>query len=388
MTHRGALWTRSLVSVLTLATFVGSVSYLLAARTRLERVTMPAPSASPSLSAASPGGAASAYGIAVRLTDLMSSASISSPRSGERAERGILIRHWRRHPSPYQETRPEVARMVQVVGLTQSEKGPDAAGNLSQETKPKSPERKTGFKGLAEQDQEDRRIKVFGLGEGTHDERECIVVAQPSTLRFRLRVPKQARLRVAPAVLGNGDVTFHVAFRPSAGAQRRELASARVHGPTKQFRDWGLDLAALGIAESEGELELSTEATSHEPLVALWGSPVILAPNSSSLPYNLLFIIVDAMRSDAISAAHDAAEDRAKRSAKLPPLDAWFEAIPQVAPELDRLATGGTVWSNSWSAAMWTRPSTVSLLTGMRASHTGLEILALELLGDQRRNFY
>lgn len=326
-------------------------------------------------------------GIALRLLDLLEHAQISAPRQSERPERGLLAKHWRRHRLPYTGPSGELGRLVQAVGLTQPlEVEPSRAASASgliQATAKRQSEMLSGDG----RELDDRDLRTFGLGEGSHDQRESLVVAAPATVRFKLRVPAGAKLRLAPGVIGNGEVSFSIGFH-SDGGVLHPLGAITLRGPSKQFSDWSIDLQAAGVADKDGELELSCESKSHEPAIALWGDPVVVAPKASRLPYNVLFIIVDAMRSDTIAAAHDADEDRARKFAQTPALEAWIDAIPEVAPELDKLAASGAIWPHSWSAAMWTRPSTVALLTGQRASHTGLEVLALELLGDQRQRFY
>lgn len=392
----------------------GASQCLLAGRRASERSTMPravasrAPSSSPD---SHTGPAVGELGVAIRLVDQLEKAQVAVPSLADRQVRSLLSGHWRRHLAPYTGLGGDLARLVQHVGLslhptasTGEESGkksafiPSTSANRSSAgtlagTRASAKGNNRGRAGtlkppLGDTERRERNVRTFGLGEGSFSQRECIVAPPPGSLRFRLHLPRGAKLRVAPAVLGEGEAAFSVAFRPTIGGERRLLGTQTRRGPSRRFVDWTVDLAAAGLDNVEGELELATATTSREPVVALWASPIILAPEASQLPYNVLFVIVDAMRSDAISASHDPAEDERRRQAKHPPLDAWFNAMPEVAPELDRLAANGAIWKHSWSAAMWTRPSTVSLLTGLRAGHTGLDILALELIGDQRRNFY
>jgi len=106
------------------------------------------------------------------------------------------------------------------------------------------------------------------------------------------------------------------------------------------------------------------------------------------LPYNTLFIVVDAMRGDALASSHTAVDDVAIAGSAMPPFDAWLPRMPEVAPNLDRLASRGVTFAKAWTAAMWTRPATVAMLTGMRASRLGLPILELEPRPGQIRAFY
>ena len=376
-----------------------SGTYLYVARGRSVRSTMPvaprSPPLAPTASAVSVTSMAP-QGVAVRivsrLIDQLDEAQVSVPSLGERQVKALLKAHWRRHLTPHASRTGQQARLVQSVGLSLHPTAPSKAAS-NDPGKSYGPRPALGGAGSArpqldDTERRERNIRTFGLGQGTFEERECIVAPPPGSLRFKLHLPRNAKLRVAPALLGEGETVFTVAFRKATGGESRVLGTQTLRGPSRRYVDWTLDLAKSGCENCEGELELSTASVGKEPALALWGSPVILAPELTRLPYNVLFVIVDAMRSDAIAASHDPVEDQRRRQAKHAPLDAWFEAMPEVAPELDRLAASGAIWEHSWSAAMWTRPATLSLLTGLRASHTGLDILALELIGDQRRNFY
>ncbi len=409
-----AIGARIVLSAVLLGMVVSATDYLLAARRASERSTMPSamPSATPKTLESQPseGHEGTELGVAIRLVDQLGNARVDVPNLGDRQLKGLLTSHWRRHIAPMVGPGGELGRMVQSIGLSrhpiplpkssQKQFGPhstqdpqrkNAVARRSERSGAKDKEARRGSPFVSRLDDgelRERNLRTFGLGEGTYDQRECIVAPPPAALRFKLHLPKGAKLRVAPALLGDAEVAFTVSFRPTNGGEQRVLGTTSLRGPSRSYVDWTIDLSSAGLDDIEGELTLLTEAKSREPMIALWGSPVIIAPKATRLPYNVLFIIVDAMRSDAISASHDPTEDQRRKQAKYPPLDAWFEAIPEVAPELDRLATVGVIWEHSWSTAMWTRPATLSLLTGLRASHTGLEILALELLGDQRRRFY
>lgn len=386
MTRRGVWSLRlALLAVVTISA-VSSALYLGRARELAARSTMPLPRRNQEKKS-TPGDSGAATGVWLRLVDRIEQARISAPRAAERAERGLLTKHWRRYRLPYAKPVGELGRFVQAVGLTQPLDSDDASRTPSIKSRAVDSRGKRESHSSDQGEHDEREVRTFGLGEGSHDQRESLVLAAPASLRFELHVPAGATLRTAPAVLGPNEVTFRIRFRSTSGALH-SLGQTTVRGTSKWYRDSSIDLQAAGISELDGELEFSCESRANEPAIALWGSPVIVAPKASRLPYNVLFIIVDAMRSDAISASHDPVEDNARKQAEEPPLEAWFDELPEVAPELDKLAERGAIWYHSWSAAMWTRPSTVSLLTGQRASHTGLDILALELLGDQRQRFY
>jgi len=111
--------------------------------------------------------------------------------------------------------------------------------------------------------------------------------------------------------------------------------------------------------------------------VAFWGTPVVLGPGASSVPFNILFVVIDALRGDAIAATHSPALDERMTRAPVPPLDAWLPRVPEVAPNMDAVAARGVVLENAWSAGTWSRPGTIAMLAGLRSGTVGLNCLDL-----------
>ncbi|MGC4065956.1 MAG: sulfatase [Polyangiaceae bacterium] len=314
-------------------------------------------------------------GIYLRVTDALDQAHWSAPRLSEPKSLGALTEHWRRHRTPFAGPRGDAGKWVQAIGLERSRHKTAPKDELAKATGDEADQKSEQF----------RRTQTFGLAEGSFDEREAIVLPPPGRLRLPVSLPKGARLRLAPAVLGEGNVRFVVSFRPTATNRSVVLWEGDEGGPSKRWVDREISLdAAVGA----GELEFSTEARTGSAAVALLGSPSILAPGATELPYNVLFVIVDAMRGDAIAESHDPEDDARRARAKYPPLDAWIAPVPAISPNLNQLARRGVVFQNVWSAAMWTRPATVAMLSGRRASHLGLSVLDLELFPDERRRFY
>jgi arylsulfatase A-like enzyme len=361
---------------------LGSLSFVLAERDRGLASTMPgsgstAPVASTlaKQTPARPPEKSERDGVLLRVTDELATARWNAPRLSDPKSLGVLTEHWRRHRTPFAGPRGEVGKWVQAVGLERPRRTlvpkEDADASTGADA-----ERKLDLL---------RQTQTFGLGEGSFDERESIVLPPPGRLRLPVNLPKGARLRLAPAILGEGTVTFTVSFHPTAANQSVVLWKREGSGPSKGWIDHEISLdAAIG----SGELEFSTEADPGASAIGLLGSPTIFAPGKAKLPYNVLFIIVDAMRGDAIAEAHNPIDDERRANAKYPPMDAWFPAIPEIAPNLNALARRGVVFQNAWSAAMWTRPATVAMLSGRRASHLGLSVLELELFPEERRRFY
>jgi arylsulfatase A-like enzyme len=248
-------------------------------------------------------------------------------------------------------------------------------------------------------------VRVWNMNEGSFDQREAIYAPTPATLRFRVALPAGARLRFSPAVATplsattlfgvsvvdtTGDEHYVSQTRVPPGADRRwheadvdlgPWAGQKVElqlrswteSPTESDRRWAPPTDTTGTAlASDGD---ATERPLQPPpmALALWGDPVVIARERTQLPYNVVWIVVDALRPDIAASLHDAAEDGAKLAAPRPPLDALLPAVPGLMPAIDRLAARGVHFTHAWSAATWTRPGTLAMLTGERSSEVGID---------------
>jgi arylsulfatase A-like enzyme len=303
------------------------------------------------------------WGVAYRLADHLGEAEISVPALDEIRVRNLLHGHWRKMHSPFVGPSGNVGRLVQQIGLTAPTAAPVAKDKSSDGRWHADP-------------------RLWGLDEGTYDQREAILAPAPARLSWQVNLPENSRFETAPAAFdGDAEVEFEVAV---IAFGTRQVVGHRKVSQSRVWNEWRIDLSQFHGAVS---IELTTRATRDTPLAA-WGSPMVLAPSANHLPYNTVFIVVDAMRGDALSAMHDAAEDAAINSAQSPPFDAWLPRMPEVAPNLDRLAANGVTFARAWTAAMWTRPATLAMLSGMRPHKLGLPVLELEPRPDEVRGFY
>jgi arylsulfatase A-like enzyme len=142
-----------------------------------------------------------------------------------------------------------------------------------------------------------------------------------------------------------------------------EAPKPRWHAPRSQDEN---DAGISPPSEAHGQSGLS---------LALWGNPEIRAKAPSKDPYNVLFIVVDALRPDVIASFHDDAEDQKKLASPLPPLDALLPKIPGLTPNIDALAARGVRFTHAYSGGSWTRPGTLAMLSGMRSTELGLDPL-------------
>ena len=307
--------------------------------------------------------ASESWGVTYRLTDNLDTAEVSVPSMDEPRMAGLLKGYWRRMRSPFIGPKGTTGRLVQQIGLTTAD-----------------------ISTAKHDEQSDGRWhadpRLWGLDEGSYDQREAIVAPAPSRLTWHLRLQQRSRLETSIAAFGApGDAQFEIALT-SAG--ERHVLGQRQLAQSRAWTDWNLDLSQY---HGEITLELTTRAGRDAPIAA-WGSPIVLSPSASRLPYNVVFFVVDAMRGDALASTHDVRDDAQKASANWAPFDAWLPRMPEVAPNLDKLAARGVTFAHAWTAAMWTRPATLAMLTGMRSGRLGMPVLELEPRPADVRLFY
>ncbi len=304
------------------------------------------------------GGAASAQqrpgdktlGVALRLSDVLDSARLDGATLDAPEIKGVLTAHWRRQKAPFVGPEGALGRYVQHIGL--------------ERVRGQSMAERTGDSGWKPDNH------LWGLDDGSFDQRESLLLPAGASWVFPLRVPGARRFHASLGLLGEGRGTLELALQ--SGTKREVLGRVAVSA-NRRWTDYELALPS-GVT---GELVLSLKAESGQPLIGLLGAPVLLAPGAAKAPFNVLYIIVDALRSDAVGASHEPAEDARRRAAAVPPQHAVLPRLPEVSPEIDRLAARGAVFSEAYSAAMWTRPSTIAMLTGQRASRSGVPVLEL-----------
>ena len=290
---------------------------------------------------------------ATPLIDYLDSAVLEGPSTEASVKRFHAI-HWRSMKAPWSGLTSGMRKRVELVALTTSvteRASPTAAlGGWQPE------------------------LKTWNMAEGSFEAREAVLLPPPSRLRLPVRIPRGAWLELAPAILGlrTGNVTFEVAATTRHGV-REILSTVKISaGDPPAWHETKVSLAAY--ADQEIELEIRTRTSFvGEPPTALIGTPTLFAPAASVPPYNVLFIVVDALRPDALASFHTKARDERTHGAKVPPLEAVLPAMPTVVPNLDALAATGTSFADATSAASWTRPGTLAMLTGMRSGELGLD---------------
>jgi arylsulfatase A-like enzyme len=324
---------------------------------------------------------ADAYEVRLRLAEMLGEAQIDVPSLV--AARPSFQAHWRRLRGPWLHPAGVAGELVTTIALQTNRQ--IETPSETQAAVPTQPADADAGATAADDDAGPKKpwvpdVRVWNMNEGSFDEREAIYAPTPATLVFRMTVPHAARLRLSAGLAAAPPSTtiFDATIVDAAGAEHA-LAEAHI-GPGDESRwlDIDADLEAWGGQRVELRLRtwmLSDRgAAAPTPFaLALWGNPVIVAKEPTRVPYNIVWVVIDALRPDVSFSWHDAQRDADEQAAPHPPLDALLPAIPGVMPSLDRLAGRGVYFTHAWSAAAWTRPGTLAMLAGERSSELGVD---------------
>ncbi len=296
------------------------------------------------------------YEVAVRLRDRLGEARLEVPslRAGE----ALLASHWRKMQTPWLTLSGDAARLAVSIALAHDE-----------EEAPREVPLADGTVWVPD-------VHEWNMAEGSFDQREAIFAPTPATLSFRVTVPLGGRLSFSTAVASpsGAGTRFAVKVIGPSGEAREVFARTAPKEKEPSWADGSVDLSDLGGQPVELRFETRAADRPNPPVgLALWGNPVLLGKEPTRVPYNVLWIVVDALRPDVIASFHDDAEDAAKASAPHPPLEAQLPRVEGLTPSIDALAARGVRFAHAWSAATWTRPGTLALLTGERSGQLGVD---------------
>jgi arylsulfatase A-like enzyme len=353
------------------------------------------PSASSSAASVRPhtlGG--EAYEVKLRLTDAMSDARIDAPSLV--ASKPFMQSHWRRMIGPWTHPSGPAGQMVMSEALLTSRMELQWSVPLSDGTA-WAPSART-----------------WNMNEGSYDQRDSIFAPTPATISFHLTVPAAARFDFSPATLDPVPATtvFTVSVVGSDGKSTVVATRRIATGDARHWFDDHADLSAFAGQAVELRLETSTDhaRTSEQPppppedagapesdakpppaptmSLAMWGNPVVSARAPTRVPYNVLWIVVDALRPDVVASLHDDASDAKMQAAEYPPLEALLPKVEGITPNIDSIAMHGVRFFRGYSAGAWTRPGTLSMLSGMRSSELGLDTAKWIMPPEQTSRFY
>lgn len=261
--------------------------------------------------------------------------------------------------------------------------------------------------------------RVWNMNEGSFDQRESLVAEVPSTLAFTVMIPPGGSFEFAPGSVNDLEraVQFRVSVR-DPGTTTGTVISESTFEP-QDARRWAnevrVDLAKYGGQSVELVLHVEAvgeaaprpkkvrpkradagapEPSTRENLlegrggvgVALWGNPTIY--RRAPLRRNVVWIVIDALRPDVIPSFHDDEADARALAAPMPPLEALLPKVPGLMPHVDALAQRGARFVHAYSAGAWTRPGTLSMLSGARSSELGITALPWVLPAEDVVRFY
>ena len=300
-----------------------------------------------------PGGGLRDYAVTTRFTESMGTARVDAPKAAD--VEGVLASHWRKLRPPFVKVPNDLARFVSSFSLRTSEKEEQhsVTTTTSSTSGPWRPD-----------------VRLWNMNEGSFDQRESIVLPAPATITFPIELPTGARITfgAGSANASKKTLLFRVQFTPSSGPAPRPCEQRVAPERARLWTDVTCDLG--GSSGQAGTLAFSV--TPVEPLadeaprkrhggprqdggaaqedailegsgqtpIALFGQPTLWG-RSAEVPYNVLWIVVDALRPDAVASLHDDARDAKMLAAESPPLDALLPKMPGLMPGLDGLAAEG-----------------------------------------------
>ncbi len=352
---------------------------------------------------------------AERLVDRASHARFEMPYADEM--RRVLDAHWRKHALVYSEMSPDASRFVANVALRRSAREAQWAVPLGREGTPWVPD-----------------VRVWNMNEGSFDQREAFLSPGPGSIAMRVTVPRGGSFEFSEGTLNaTAEATvFMVRVVDSRGRVHDVYRHVLEPDEARTWKEASVSL--VEFAGQEIELQLSTEATAPSPgrrepastkaeeasesgerehqgpgngrpsvdagviheealttpsrAVALWGNPILIREGTARVPYNVLWIVVDALRADVVAGLHDDVDDARKRAAPQAPLEALLPKVEGLTPELDALVRRGVRFTNAYSAGSWTRPGTLAMLSGARSGELGIDATAWVPKPHERRRFY
>jgi arylsulfatase A-like enzyme len=165
--------------------------------------------------------------------------------------------------------------------------------------------------------------------------RDSIFLRAPGRLRLPADLRPGARVEIAVSVPGgSAPIDLKIEAPPGTTRMHRTIPA----GPEWHPVSWtvGTDL--------DGVREIAFTLSGNEATITYLGSPIVVHPRNRDRPRRVILYVVD-----ALSARH---------------LGAYGYPLP-TSPTLDALAAEGVVFFDCVAQSAWTRPSTVSILTGL-----------------------
>ena len=189
-----------------------------------------------------------------------------------------------------------------------------------------------------------------GLGEVY---RESLVARSPESVRFDLELSSDPLLDLAIGTVEESPVTFRVTVE-GGGEGSRPLLERTVTTPHR----W--EEVVLDLGDLSGEsVTLALQLESEDPgAIGFWGAPAVrqrrVRPGGDDAPRNVVFILVDTLRSDHLDA---------------------YGYDRETAPAISRLAAEGVLFEDAIAQGAWTKVSVPSMMSSTYPSANGVHEL-------------
>ena len=201
--------------------------------------------------------------------------------------------------------------------------------------------------------------------------RRSIYLGATDSSPCRITVPLEAKTRgetLGFSLGGLGGIERQCVFSISIirGDRRREVFKTDKRGiPGRGWREYSISLKGVKLDGASVEMKLLGRSArlSH---VFVANPRIFKRGSGSSLP-NVVFISVDSLRADAVDS---------------------IEKRYGITPAMDSLARDGIACSKHFVVSNWTRPSTICMLSGVLASHTGVNIFYPPVSDEEKECFY
>ena len=251
-------------------------------------------------------------------------------------------------PSPYSGLRGESALRAVEVALADT----DVAGYGNGEAKSQAPVKMPRFD------------PVWNRTRAVYQSRSSLLAPTPSRYVFKTALPRKGLLTLAAAVIPQNPAMTGAPIEFSVeidGEVRwRKLVTA---GETGGAGRWLAAEVAIEQADArEAEVAFVTRTTGPgAPIgMAVYGNPLLWSQDEGTPGPNVLFVVIDTLRADAMGAM----------------------------PNLNQYARRGSRFNQAITAATWTRPSILSMLGGDLPTAIGQSAEAIIPPDAERRRFY
>ena len=183
------------------------------------------------------------------------------------------------------------------------------------------------------------------------DFRTSLLAPTPTRLVFPLRVRPGARLRFSNGLHKTsqpGDaVTFKVRVQLSDEPAEPVFARTLRVGNGGGWRWYDATVSLEAYSGKDVRLILETSGEGERGGIGLWSDPIVDSPRPSQAPPNVLFIAVDTLRTDHLSA---------------------YGYKQETSPNIAALAADGARFTQAIATSNWTSPSFASMFTGLLPS--------------------